>query len=245
MKGYFLIRENPNESFDILCEINESLDGEIPEPQALLYTEVESVSNIIKSLNNTEEESKRKYFDKLLSLAQAGLTSENAQTQTAMIALEKLKEEIIIVEGRRIKNQYMIKLGIIAVIMALILFIISLLLKKPIIDMFAITWIGALVGTWISYGARKFEIKLEDLSIIEKDMMEPSIRLIYIGLCTVIFEMFLIAGIVEIKIGTITTINIQNDIMTQFLLGIICGLVESKLGINVYNKAVSVIENLS
>lgn len=241
MKGYFLVRENPNESFDILCEVNEELAGEIPEEQAVLYTEIETVCNIIKSLNNTDEERKRKYFNKLLSLAQVGLTSENAQTQTATIALKKLKEEMIMIEGKRIKNQYMIKLGIIAIIMGSILFIISCLCSNASVDMFLITWIGSLIGTWISYGARKFEIKLEDLSVIEKDMMEPSIRLVYIGLCAVIFELFFITGFLEIKVGNITTVNIQNDVMMQLLFGVICGLVESKLGINIYNKANSVV----
>ena len=243
MSGYFLVRENPKEPFDVLCEINEALDGEVPDQQAILYTEIETVSNIIKSLNNTSEESKRKYFDKLLSLSRAGLTSDNAQPQMSMKALEKLKEEMVMIEGRRIKNQYMIRLGTIAFVMEILLLLVFWLCSNQIVHMFIITWSGALVGTWISYGARKFEIKLEDLSVIEKDMMEPSIRLIYIGLCAIIFELFLIIGIVEIKIGAINTVNIKDDVLTQFLLGSICGLVESKLGINIYNRAVSAIEN--
>lgn len=41
--------------------------------------------------------------------------------------------------------------------------------------------IGALTGTWVSFGARKFEIEFEDLASLEKDKMTPVIRLIYIA----------------------------------------------------------------
>jgi hypothetical protein len=245
MQGHFLVSENDKEKFDILCEINETLNDDIPNDQNELYVEVESTCNVIKSLAITDEGVKRKYFDKLLSLAQTGLEAENARTQTAMLALEKLKDEIIIVEGQRIKNSYMKKLGIAAGIIGAILSVIIAVnyyfLGIELVQMFAVTWISSLVGTWVSYGARKFNISFEDLNIIEKDMMTPYIRLIYIGLCAIIFELFLISGIFEIQLGSINTSNIDSDVLIQIIIGVICGLVESKMGISIYKKAISII----
>jgi hypothetical protein len=66
-------------------------------------------------------------------------------------------------------------------------------------------------------------------------------RLIYIALCSIIFLLFLDSGIIKIDIGTISTTEIGSKWEVQAIIGIICGLVESKLGINIYKKAVTIV----
>ena len=105
MKGYFVVCSNQNEQFDINCSLHPEYAKEtVPIEQETLYVDVESTNNVIKSLNNTKDEVKTKYFNKLLSLAQAGLVGETAQPRLASKSLDKLKDEMILIEGRRIKN---------------------------------------------------------------------------------------------------------------------------------------------
>ncbi len=44
-----------------------------------------------------------------------------------------------------------------------------------------------------------------------------------------------------IKIGNIDTTNAFENLEDAFRIGLICGLVESKIGVNVYKKAVELI----
>lgn len=247
MKGYFIVSENSNEKFDIKCELRPDIADEVPEEQSCLYADVEHTCNVIKALNKTTEDVKQKYFDKLLSLAQVGLVPENgAQPEMAMISLEKLKAEMLLIEGKRIKNQYMRRLGITASILAVMVGVITAvcftLTKKDAFSMIGYTWLGAMAGAWISYGARKFQLTFDDMALIEKDMLEPIIRLMYIGVCALIFELFLSCGIATVTVGGITTSSLTNDIQTQILIGVMCGLVESKIGIDIYKKANSALD---
>ena len=116
MEGHFLVCENEEEEFDISFQVNSTMDSVIPKDQQELYVKAESACNIIKALENTDKQTKKKYFDKLLSLSQVGLVANPAQTETAEFALMKLKDEIVLVEGKRIKNHYMKYLGIDALI---------------------------------------------------------------------------------------------------------------------------------
>ena len=116
MEGHFLVCENAEEEFDISFQVNSTMDSVIPKDQQELYVKAESACNIIKALENTDKQTKKKYFDKLLSLSQVGLVANPAQTETAEFALMKLKDEIVLVEGKRIKNHYMKYLGIDALI---------------------------------------------------------------------------------------------------------------------------------
>ena len=49
-------------------------------------------------------------------------------------------------------------------------------------------------------------------------------------------------GFATITVGNITTEGIKSYEEIQILVGIICGLVESKMGIDFYKKANSVLE---
>lgn len=247
MDGYFIVSENMEELFDIKCELRLDVEGDVPEIQSKLYSEVESTCNTIKALENTSEDIKRKYFNKLLSLAQVGLVPEKiAQPQMALLSLDKLKAEMLVIEGKRIKNSYMKNLGIFAavfgVIMAIVMAIAFRTFNNNLFCMIGYTWFGAMVGTWISFGARKFELKFEDLCCIEKDMLEPVVRLIYIGVCALIFELFFVCGVASITFGNITTESIRNSGEIQMLVGVICGLVESKIGIDIHKRANSALK---
>ncbi|MBS5317425.1 MAG: hypothetical protein KHY44_13695 [Clostridiales bacterium] len=246
MQGYFVVYSTEeNERFDIKCELHPDFaKEEVPNDQQELYLEVEDANNVLKSLHNTKDEIKVKYFNKLLSLAQAGLVGETAQPQLALKALNKLKAEVMLIEGKRIKNEYMKKLGINALILSIIIFVVYNIILQYDGRMlqgrvYCSAFVGALIGTWISFGARKFRINFSELSLLEEDMMSPCIRLIYIGLCAIIFMLFLNTQIVTFEIGNISTDSLQNSFEIQVAVGILCGLIESKIGINIYKKAIS------
>lgn len=249
MKGFYNVHPNENEEFDIVFELHPDFaKEEVPKEQQELYVEIESTNNVIKSLINTKQDIKKKYFKKLLSLAQAGLVSKAAQPSLALKSLRKLKEEMVSIEGQRIKNYYMKRLGITALVMGSVCAIIYILILMffpylHYLNMYFMVWIGAMIGTWISFGARKFKISFEQLSILEEDMMSIYIRLIYVAICAIILLLFLNTNIVSINIGKISINDISNKVELQLILGVICGLVESKLGINIYKKAVTIINN--
>ena len=245
MKGHFLVDENEAEEFDISFQVNSTMTDDIPKNQQELYVKAEAACNVIKSLEHTDKQTKRKYFDKLVSLSQVGLVADPAQTEAAEYALLKLKEEIVLVEGKRIKNHYMQVLGI----AALILGGLTSAILGVCFYMTSWSWciptlcivIGALAGTWISFGARKFEVNFEDLASLEKDKMTPAIRLIYISVAAIIFTLLMNVGIVDVKIGSVDMGTAFTDVKPAFVIGTLCGLVESRIGIQIYKKAVLII----
>lgn len=252
MKGCFIVYPNPDEDFDIKCDLK-SKDITVPDDQQNLYVEIEYVCTIIKSLHNTHDSIKRKYFNKLLSLSRAGLVGieGNCETTLAFKSLKQLKEEMIINEGQRIKNEYMKLLGkrililTISILIGYLIFISIFNLNNIIsnyLAMYSITFVCSLIGTWISFGARNLSISFKQLSVIEDDMMNQWIRLLYIGICSVILITFLTTDIIKINIGTISSSNIKESFEIQASIGFICGLIESKLGLNIYKKVENIIE---
>lgn len=235
------ISENPDEEFDIQFEIADGTDlKEMNLMEEELYKNIESTAIVIKSLKHTKIEIKRKYFNKLLSLARVGFLGESPQYKLAQKYLESLKHEILMVEGQRIKSRYMHLLGVGAVISIaacwVLYWILSLITEISALDRYFFVWSGAMIGAWISFGARKTTFQLDDLSVLEKDNMDIYIRLPYIGLCALVFLLLLDSNIFSFEIGNISSDKIDDSVEIQLLIGVIAGLLESKLGSNIYEK---------
>lgn len=278
--GCFKVYRDKKDPFDIAYQwCPGKSNNEISDDQNKLLKALMKTNTIIKSLYFSDDADtcvaekqqndaiKEKYFDKLLSLAQVGLSQDIAQPKLATLALDELKKELTIVEGQRIKNTYMKELGLrafLSSLIALMLFFITttaifphqatladLFFKKPttiilfqndflaVISMFSIIWIGAMIGTWVSFAARNKAIDFVRLSILETDRMEPTIRLIYMGICAIIFSLILSSGIIALEVGGLSTANIASSIGTQFVIGLLCGLTESKIGVLVHETLTS------
>ena len=54
-------------------------------------------------------------------------------------------------------------------------------------------------------------------------------------------KLFLVVGLIDVKIGNVDISKAFTDIKPALVIGVLCGLVESKIGIQVYNKAVSLL----
>lgn len=240
-QGCFQIDNNTNNPFDIQINIIPAYaQNGIPEEQQNLYVEIEKTISILESLHATNEITKKKYFEKLFSLSEAGLVGPSAQPKLAQKSLDALKEEVLINEGTRIKSHYMIVLGIYALFLLILSsIIIYIFINNNYYNLlkYAYAFMGAMVGTWVSFGARKMELCFEELSVIEKDKINPIIRLIFIGITAMILMLF-----IDTEIITLSFYDIKSSAQHQILLGILSGLIESKLAVGIYNKATSLIE---
>lgn len=226
---------------------------EISKEQEELYIMVEDTMSIINSSTLINDKSKIYYIDKLYDIALAGLSIDAIEVypELAFKALLKLKEEILLRESSNVKNRYMEKLGKNVVIQTLFLLLFILFfnnfqhIDKDIannLSSYGYVYIGTIVGAWISFGARKPNLSFEELSIIESDGLSPGIRLIYVGLCSIIIFLFLKTEIVVISINNISTSYITQSIEMELALGASIGLIEYKISEKLFKKANLVID---
>lgn len=241
-KGAFRVwqdRENPR---DIHFE-HTSEDIPIPEEQLKLRDDIDSVLIVLRTLFPEENDVRfNEYFRPLLSLAQTGLVGDSAQPKLAEGALTALKNEIVVREAGRVKNKYMKSLGKKAfllgappLIVAFILY--SLIPQLQLLQNYLFLWAACMAGVWLSFGARKTRFRFEDLSIPEKDRLEPTVRLVFAGLITIVFGLLFATGAVEVKVGGISLADFTQNFQIALLLGMILGFSETALPSVLASKA--------
>lgn len=216
---------------------------QIPDEQLELHGEIEKTISVIRTMKGVSLETKKMYIAELGKVAQQGLTF--GQTAGAEKDLELLRQRIHFIESPKIKHDYMVKLGI----WSLLFILMSVIAYSVTVFGLKITWPapyiivfgGTMLGTWLSFGSRSVSLAFEQLGVMEKDMMSPLIRLLYIGLCSVCLLLLLNCGVITITIAGKTTFTDSQALQLSF--GVICGFLESKIGVELYNKVRDIVDD--
>jgi hypothetical protein len=226
------------------------------EEQLLLKSEVERVNAQLKLLFSESEPIFKQYNGSLIGLARVGLTGANAQPGVATRALKSLKDEVLLREGARVKNAYMKALGIAAIwsgAAGIFVWVCSTAIERDsgslqpdfvaaakMLTKFAPLWIGCMCGVWLSFGTRKAILSFEDLTNIEDDLLQPSLRVIYAGLLTLVLGAFFLLQVVTVSVGQVSTALVGSDnYLATLMLGALCGISERVLASKVVKQAES------
>ena len=176
------------------------------------------------------------YQIKLLGIAQTGLQTP-ADPNSARLSLEALHADILLREGPRVKNNYMIHLGVAAAALAAVSAVLYLVLRNnpqasyllyAYRNLFVLLT-GTMIGTWLSFGLRRPRIVFKDLSALEEDMMEPAVRLIFTGLIAIAIAFVFATEMVNINIGGLNSARLLDKGSSALLIGMLLGVSELAL----------------
>ncbi|TWH47768.1 hypothetical protein [Sporomusa sp. KB1] len=248
-KGCFYIRslrEEKDIDFAVYTDVDEK---EIPVEQKQLRLDIEQTLIVLRGIFKEDEISFNKYYEQLLSLAEAGLKVENVTPIIACEGLMTLKKEIVFQEAGKIKNKYIKSLGrsVLCFIGFYLTWISFFYGYVPIETClmwvnFFIMLIGTTVGVWLSFGIRKVDLKFDELHIIEEDRFEPTIRILFVSLLAVIVGLLFSTEAVVIKLGALSTNMLNYDSKVALLLGLLLGLGEKMLAVKVAEHATKILK---
>lgn len=242
-RGCFRVYRDTENPQDIHFEQIKLAEGEsVPESQLELRDEVDQALTNLRLLFADGEERFEEYFRSLLALAQLGLVGNSANPKLAMRALASLKNEVLASEGGRVKNQYMKKLGFVSLLLGVPALLIASIVSSCFPDYsqmsgFLYLWGGCMAGVWLSFGARKVIPSFDDLAILEKDRLNPAIRLIFAGLLTITVGLIVSTNTVVLELGGLKASNFITDVKVALLVGVFCGLSEQALSTRVVQHA--------
>lgn len=200
---------------------------------------------------------RKRYIRNLGEIARVGL--EGVHPQLAKLALETFKAEFVASEAGRIKNGYVLALGKAAAIATLIAlaahFALVLFLEwsHPLFRyrVFFAAAAGAAVGTWLSFSIRRVSLTFEELAVIEEDLLDPSLRILFVILLTTVLLLLFWTGVMNIELGALKTGDLgkpQTPLpmgAIAFLIGAFCGMAERALATAMSGRAAAFVRTLS
>jgi hypothetical protein len=189
------------------------------------------------------------YVHKLAGIGRVGL--EGSYTELATLALAGLKNEFVSAQAGRIKNAYVRSLGLACGIAALIIFLIYTGVETHHITAefwvghkaFLLAAAGAAIGTWLSFSIRRVELPFENLAVLEEDLLDPSVRVIFVIGLTLTACLLFWTGIMNIEIGNLKTSDFAGA--TAFLIGVFSGISERALATAISGRAAAFVKSIS
>lgn len=193
------------------------------------------------------EDARRRMHEYLMALsgvAKVGLMNlDKTQTPFATLALEGLQGEFVAREAGIVKNAYVTRLGVaalIAVVLGVMAYVGSGMLPKDWIPHrfreFFLLACGASVGTWLSFSLRRVQLTFADLATLEEDRLNPSLRIVFMVALTMTVGLLLWTHAVVIEIGGFKS-SFQNNGAFAVLIGVMSGIAERAMTTAVSKRA--------
>ena len=234
-----------------------------PKDQSALQIEIAKVLRTCRRLYLDASPARpvkfRIYYTRLFRLAQLGLQGDTPQPEVAATALATVIADLIDDEGAAIKNGYLVKLGrYVCIYSAVPLALYAVLHVLPrewtdaglerlkvdlgLLSCFLLLWVGCFAGVWLSYGIRKTQFSLADLTNSDQDRLAPHIRLLFAGLLTMLIGILIAFGLIDLSIGTVALSDITEWPLLAFMVGAFCGISELSLPVSISNRASTIIK---
>jgi len=194
-----------------------------------------------------------RYIKKLGGIGRVGL--EGPQTGLAKLSLTGLRNEFVAQEAGRIKNAYIVSLGIASAVTAGAFMVPYILISINNITSpwwhlhksFLLAAAGAAVGTWLSFSIRRVQLSFDDLAVLEEDRLDPSIRVIFVVGLTIVACLLFWTGIMNLEIGQLKTK--PETFMTvgsvAFLIGVFSGIAERALATAISGRAAAFVRGVA
>ena len=238
-------------------------DTRISEEKRRFKVEIDRSATIIKTVLNERrswwrwfnrsepdphiEDAKRRldeYLFALAGIAKVGLMNlDRTQTPFAMLALEGLQSEFVSREAGVVKNTYVARLGLaalVAVFLGVAGYIGAGFLPAAWIPYrfreFFLLGCGAAVGTWLSFSIRRVVLSFADLATLEEDRLNPSLRVIFMVTLTTVVGLLFWTHAVVIEIGGFKSAFSHNGVYA-LLIGALSGIAERTMTIAVSKRA--------
>lgn len=258
---------------DVLIRVAESApispDPAAQEKQSL-YVALDGARTVVKTVTNRMEERagafwhkhrvrerevrraqrvRNDYMRKLVDIGQLGL--QHPHVDLGKLALNGFRAEFVAQEAGRVKNAYVRSLGSAAGVTALLAFIAFALAREPsgllgflsAYKVFFLAAGGAAIGTWLSFSIRRVTLSFEDLAMLEEDLLDPGLRVIFVVILTMVVCLLFWTGAVNLEIGNLKTGDLSNPVSKlpieaiALLVGIFCGIAERALATAISGRA--------
>ncbi|MET0464079.1 MAG: hypothetical protein ABW007_13035 [Chitinophagaceae bacterium] len=241
-EGYYNILHNEDKT-DLIAEVAPALKGVPPVEQQRLLIEISSAIAVLQHVYTVSSIGFKKTFEQIFYLAKVGLEGTNAQPEMAFTMLKQLKREVVDKEAGKIKNTYLRLLGKLAAWLGIFPLIAGTLIHfidrnaavgryidLPCTANMLTLWSGTMLGVWLSFAITKVTLAFEDLAILEKDHLEPLLRLLLTGALAIVFGLMFIRKGIVIEIGNISSEGVGKDHVVAFLMGVVLGVNERVIG---------------
>lgn len=233
--------------------INPAPEGDpstIPAAATSFMVEVDKLNDVLKQLfSNTDSDGFQVYFKQLVGIARMGVYGQVPPLALAQMALSGWKENLVNVEGPRMQNRRLLRLGIecaqssaVFLTSGLVLEVLRLFVDAGEgahdglggVEWVRICWFAFLLaatsaGVWVSAATKQAPATIETLAQDPDSTLGPRNRITIALLLSFGLGLALVLNVVSVNVGSINSGSMGKNVLVALLLGLVFGFNERRL----------------
>jgi hypothetical protein len=193
------------------------------------------------------------FMRKLVGIGQVGL--EGPHADLGKLALADLRNQYVSRVAAGIKNNYVRSLGWACFFAAALLLSIHTCIKLEFGFVATDFWqdkknfflltAGSAVGTWLSFSIRRVTLAFEELAVLEEDLLDPILRVLFVMGLTSLVGLLFWTGAVNLEVGDMKTISFKISGSISLLAGAFCGIAERSLATAISGRAAALVKGVA
>jgi hypothetical protein len=110
---------------------------------------------------------------------------------------------------------------------------------------------GAAIGTWLSFSIRRVTLSFEELGVLEEDLLDPGVRVIFVVVLTLTVCLLFWTGAINLEIGNLKTAQLRTGEpgvpigAIAVLVGVFCGIAERALATAISGRAAAFVKGVA
>lgn len=225
---YFQVDKYPDEKNPTDIAFIPVNDEVIPKEYLRFKSDIEAFVSTIKILFKDDNIVKSKFYDDAFFAAKICFSGNKNDFMTATQTLGEIKNELKSSYWATVRNKILKKYGAAVLVTSLILAVIGYFVNSNY-QFYLISLVGTCLGSWLSVAIRTKDFVFEDIAQHMSEVSSPYIRCAFVCILSFASLLLLVSGLLEVKIGGISSHQIKEDVDIALAIGVIFGFGEKYL----------------
>jgi len=233
---YFLVSKYPDENSPSDIAFTPINQKAIPKEYLRFKADVEVLISTTNALFSNDKSIRMQFYEEVFFAAQLCFSGEKSDLLTASQTLDEIKDKLTSSYWTKIRDKILLKYGL-AVFWVSLFLIVGLQLSNESYRFYFLSLVGTCIGSWVSLATRTKQLIFEDIRQHLSEVSSPYIRCVFACALSFVFIMLLKVGLVEIKLGAISSNDVSTNPEIALTVGMLLGFGEKYLISKINNKS--------
>lgn len=233
---YFVVSKYPEENNPTDIAFTPVNKKPIPKDYLKFKSDVESFISTIKVLFSRDKAIQLQFFNEVYFATELCFSGEKDDFITANQTLIEIKDKLTSTYWTKARNEILVKYGIAALLVSFLLFC-GYYIFDSNFKYYFISLMGTCLGSWLSLAIRIKQLDFDDIRQQISEVSSPYIRCIFACGLSFSFLMLLKVGVIEVKLGGISSKDLSGSLDLAISLGVLFGFGEKYLVSTINEKS--------
>ena len=200
----------------------------VPKEYLKFKSDIEAFISTSNVLFKDDPDTRKHLYEEVFSVTSLCFSGEKGDLVTANQTLDSIKRDVLSLHWLKARSKILVKYGIAVAAISVVLYLLHFLFDESY-SFYFLSLMGTCVGSWLSVAIRTKLLEFDEIRQHISENASPYIRCIFACVLSFACLIMLKVGVIEIKLGGVSSKEVGTSIDIAIAVGILFGFGEKYL----------------